>query len=253
MELKVVIVEDEKHSSAYLRHLLEEYCVNIKVLGIAASVAEAICIISHSIPDVVFMDVELQNGTGFDVLSQILDPDFEVIFTTAYDHYALQAVKYSLLDYLLKPVDIEELQNAVTKARKRKNQKIYRKQLETLLSNIKTQNSTHAKMCLATAEGFEFIQIDEIVFCKASGSYTLFVLKNNTELLVSKHLKEYEELLPNSFFMRVHHSFLINLREVKKFVKSEGGYIVMSNQVSVSISRSKKEAFLKAMSRFNIF
>jgi two-component system, LytTR family, response regulator len=248
MSLKAIIVEDEKHSRETLKNLLEEFCTDINVIDSAASVNEAVTKISESNPDIVFLDIELQTGTGFDVLTQLKDIKFEVIFTTAFEQYAIKAVKFSSLDYLLKPIDIEELQDAVEKARTKKNQNVYKKQLETLMLNLKEQKPKLNKICLATSDGFEFVNVNNIIYCKAEGSYTSFVLHNNTKLLVSKHLKEYESLLLEQDFMRVHNSYLINLKEVKKYIKADGGYIIMNNNDTVSISRSKKEGFLEIMS-----
>jgi len=246
MELKAFIVEDEKHSRETLINLLEEFCDAVTIIGTADSVETALDLIPKLNPDVVFMDIELNSGTGFDILTQLPELNFEVIFTTAFDQYAIKAVKFCSLDYLLKPIDIEELQEAVNKAKHIKDKESYKKQLETLLKNIKN-SATNSKICLATSDGFEFINVNEILYCKAEGSYTLFTLKDNSNLLVSKHLKEYETLLLDQNFMRVHNSFLINLKEVKKFVKSDGGYIIMSNGDTVSISRNKKELFIDAM------
>lgn len=250
MSLRAVIVEDEKHSRETLKNLLEEFCIDISIEGMAASVSDAVSTISKVQPDVVFLDIELQSGTGFDVLSQLKTVNFEVIFTTAFEQYAIKAVKFSSLDYLLKPIDLEELQSAVEKARQSKNQVVYKKQLETLMLNLKQQKPKLNKICLATSDGFEFIEVNDILYCKAEGSYTAFILKNSEKLLVSKHLKEYENLLLEQDFMRVHNSFLINLKEVKKYVKSDGGYIIMNNSDNVSISRSKKEDFIQVMSSF---
>lgn len=248
MSLKAIIVEDEKHSRETLKNLLEEFCTDIDVINSAVSVNEAVTKISELNPDVVFLDIELQTGTGFDVLTQLKDIKFEVIFTTAFEQYAIKAVKFSSLDYLLKPIDIEELQIAVEKAKQLKNQEVYKKQLETLMLNLKQQKPKLNKICLATSDGFEFINVNDIIYCKAEGSYTTFILNNNAKLLVSKHLKEYENLLLEQYFMRVHNSFLINLKEVKKYIKADGGYIIMNNNDTVSISRSKKEGFLEIMS-----
>ncbi len=247
MSLKAIIVEDEKNSRETLKNLLEEFCVDVKVIETAASVDEAVTKIAALHPDVVFLDIELQTGTGFDVLSQLRDINFEVIFTTAFEQYAIKAVKFSSLDYLLKPIDLEELQKSIEKAKKKKNQEVYKKQLETLMLNLKQQHPKLNKICLSTADGFEFINTADILYCKAEGSYTTFILNNNSKLLVSKHLKEYESLLLEQQFMRVHNSFLINLNEVKKFVKSDGGYIIMNNNDTVSISRAKKDDFLELM------
>jgi two-component system LytT family response regulator len=248
MSLRAVIVEDEKHSRETLKNLLEEFCLNIEVVGLAGNVEEAVTTIKEVQPDVIFLDIELQTGTGFDVLNQVSHLNFEVIFTTAFEQYAIKAVKFSSLDYLLKPIDLEELQQAVDKAQTKKNQAVYKKQLETLMLNLKQQKPKLNKICLATSEGFEFIEVNDIIYCKAEGSYTSFVLKNESKLLVSKHLKEYENLLLEQGFMRVHNSFLINLKEVKKYIKADGGYIIMNNDDTVSISRSKKEDFIQVMS-----
>ncbi|WP_411030750.1 LytR/AlgR family response regulator transcription factor [Spongiimicrobium sp. 3-5] len=247
MSLRAVIVEDEKHSRETLKNLLEEFCTDVSVVATAATVNEAVATITNTDPDVVFLDIELQTGTGFDVLMQLPNIHFEVIFTTAFEQYAIKAVKFSSLDYLLKPIDLEELQSAVEKARVKKNQDVYKEQLETLMQNLRQEKPKLNKICLATSDGFEFINVADIVYCKANGSYTNFVLKDKTQLLVSKHLKEYEGLLLEQFFMRVHNSFLINLKQVKKFVKSDGGYILMSNDHTASISRTRKDDFLEAM------
>tara|TARA_R110000850_G_scaffold150497_1_gene273290 strand:+ start:209931 stop:210680 length:750 start_codon:yes stop_codon:yes gene_type:complete len=247
MNLKAIIVEDETHSLETLKNLLEKFCEGVEVIGLASSVKEALEVIQKSQPDVVFMDIELQSGTGFDILTQLPEINFEVIFTTAFDQYAIKAVKFSSLDYLLKPIDLEELQQAVEKAKQAKNRVEYNQQLKTLLQNINQPKLS--KICLATADGFEFISTSEILYCEAGGSYTTFVLINGKKLLVSKHLKEYENMLADQHFMRVHNSYLINLKEVKKYVKADGGYIVMNNEDIVSISRGKKDTFIEAMQR----
>jgi two-component system LytT family response regulator len=223
MTLKVIIIEDEKHSRETLKSMLEEFCKDVKVIATASSVSEGVKVLSVYSPDVVFLDIELQSGLGFDVLTQIKDPSFEVIFTTAFEKYAIKAIKFSSLDYLLKPIDLSELQDAVEKARNRMDTNVYRQQIDTLMQSLSKENHRQEKICLATTAGMEFIAIEEIVLCKADGSYTSFVLRNENTLMVSKHLKEYENLLGDYQFMRVHNSYVINLNEVKKYVKSDGG------------------------------
>ncbi len=249
MTLKVVIIEDEKHSRETLKSMLEEFCKDVKVIATASSVSEGVKVLSIYSPDVVFLDIELQSGLGFDVLTQIKDPTFEVIFTTAFEKYAIKAIKFSSLDYLLKPIDLSELQDAVEKARDRMDTNVYRQQIDTLMQSLAKENHKQEKICLATTAGMEFIAIEDIVICKADGSYTSFVLKNKNTLMVSKHLKEYENLLGEYQFMRVHNSYVINLNEVKKYVKSDGGYIIMSNDMHVSISPRKKDELMEAMKR----
>ncbi len=245
MNLRAIIVDDEKHSRETLKNLLEEFCEGVQVITVAASINEALIAIQSLNPDLVFLDIELQSGTGFDILNALPEINFEVIFTTAFDQYAIKAVKFSSLDYLLKPIDLEELQKAIEKAKKIKDKQTYNAQLKSLLHNLTQKQLT--KICIPTSEGFEFININEISHCEASGSYTTFILTNGQKILVSKHLKAFENLLPEHSFMRVHNSFLINLKEVNKFVKADGGYIIMNNGDTASISRGKKEAFLEAM------
>lgn len=246
MNLRAIIVEDEKHSRETLKNLLEDFCEGVTVVGMANAVDDATVMIATMKPDVVFLDIELQSGTGFDILDRLREAPFEVIFTTAFDQYAIKAVKFSSLDYLLKPIDLDELKIAVEKAKKIKDRETYNEQLKILLKNIKQQPEL-SKICLSTFDGIEFVNIRDILYCEANGSYTDFKLNNGQKLLVSKHLKEYENLLAEHDFMRVHKGFLINLREVKKYVKSDGGYILMNNDDVVSISRDKKELFIEAM------
>ncbi|TMU55774.1 response regulator transcription factor [Flagellimonas algicola] len=218
-------------------------------LPTASNVSEAVKVLSVVSPDVVFLDIELQTGQGFDVLNQIKDPNFEVIFTTAFEKYAIKAIKFSSLDYLLKPIDLDELKQAVEKARNRMDTNVYREQIDTLMQNLSKETYRQEKICLATTIGMEFIKIEDIVLCKADGSYTSFVLRNKSKLMVSKHLKEYEHLLAEHQFMRVHNSFVINLREVKKYIKADGGYIIMSNDMHVSLSPRKKDELIEALKK----
>jgi two-component system, LytTR family, response regulator len=243
--MKAVIVEDEMHNREALRNLLIEFCEDVEVAGVAASVTEAVEIIRKTKPNVIFLDIELQLGTGFDVLAQITDLDLDVIFTTAFEHYAIKAIKFSSLDYLLKPIDVDELQNAVAKARTRIHESTHKQQLDILLSNLSAKGMK--KICLATADRIEFVRVEEIIMCEANGSYTNVYMKDKRKIMVSKHLKEYETLLGDENFMRVHNSFLINLNEVKQFVKSEGGYILMNDNQQVSISPKKRDEFFARM------
>jgi two-component system LytT family response regulator len=245
--IRAIIVEDELHSRETLKNLLEEFCDDIQVVGMVDAVQPAIEVIRKEKPDLVFMDIELQTGTGFDVLSQVQDLYFEVIFTTAFEHYAIRAIKFSSIDYLLKPIDVDELQKAVEKVREKKNEQSYKDQLELLLQNISKKPSENRKICLATLEGIEFVGVKEILYCEANGAYTTFYLQGGRKILVSRNLKEYEMLLEENEFMRVHNSFLINLHEVKRFVKGEGGYILMNNQAQISISQKKRDVFMERM------
>lgn len=247
--LNVVIIEDEIHSRETLKTLLTEFCEGVNVMGMTGSVEEAVALINQLQPELVFLDIELQTGTGFDVLNQVDQRNFEVIFTTAFEHYAIKAIKFSSIDYLLKPIDLDELQDALRKARQKKDQLLTTRQLDLLLKNIANKTDKKRKICLSTADGLEFIEVGNITYCEANGSYTNFHIKPDIRLVVSKNLKEYEQMLTDYDFMRVHNSFLINLHEVKKFVKSEGGYILMNSEAQISISPSKRDAFLRLMTK----
>jgi len=245
MELSVVIIEDEKHSLETLSRLLLDFCQDVKLLGSASNVEDAISLINKTKPDLVFLDIELHSGTGFDILQKLDSISFEVIFTTAYEQYAVRAIKFSSVDYLLKPIDLDELLEALSKVRNRKGDKAYLLQIKNLVKNLEIQDVNNKKICLSTHEGMEFVRVLDILYCKANGSYTLFTLKNQKDQLVSKNLKEFEILLQEYDFMRVHNSYLINLREVKKYIKSDGGYIIMNNGDHVNLSQTKKDSFLE--------
>ena len=249
--LRVIIVEDEKNSRATLKSLLGEFCEGVEVVGEAENVKTALEEIKTKQPDLVFLDIELHSGTGFEVLTQVEALNFEIIFTTAFEQYAIKAIKFSSLDYLLKPIDLEELQNAVAKAQLKKNENQRKTQLETLLSNLSQNSNENPRICLATSVGLEFLNTADIIYCEASGSYTNFYLKNDKKIIVSKHLKGYETLLGDNQFMRVHNKFLINLKEVQRFVKSEGGYILMKNDAHISISPKKRDLFFEKMMNLN--
>ncbi len=244
--LNVVIVEDEFHNRENLKALLQEVPDAVKILGEAGTKEEAVALIKGLKPDLVLMDIELNEGTGFDVLSELPSGGFEVVFTTAFEHYALKAIKFSSIDYLLKPIGQQELNEALDKARQKKDEALQKKQLELLLASL-DQKQEQRNICLSTSDGIEFIKTAEILYCEASGSYTHFHLKDNHKLLVSKNLKEYSLLLDDQDFMRVHNSFLINLKEVKRFVKSDGGYILMNSGANIPISGKKRDEFLRRM------
>jgi two-component system, LytTR family, response regulator len=246
--LKVVIVEDELHSRESLKNLLIEFCGGVLVCGAAANVSEGVDVIRREKPDLVFLDVELQTGTGFDLLRQLGEIDFDLVFTTAFEQYAIQAIKCSSLDYLLKPIDLDELLQAVEKANKNYKNRHIQSQLDVLLSNLdKPRLSSSKKIALSTAEELEFVDIDDIVLCEANGAYTTIYLTSNRQIVVSKHLKEYETMLEDYQFFRTHNSFLVNLKQVQRFIKTEGGYLLMKNQSRVSVSPKKRDELFGRM------
>ena len=245
--LRAIIIEDEWHSQETLRNMIVEFCDGVEVVAISDSISSAVVAINAHAPDLVFLDIEMQDGTGFDLLAKFLTINFAVIFTTAYNEYAVKAFKVNAVDYLLKPIDLDELKLAIEKVKERNSKVNQQLQLESLLNEFKTKKSANQKITIATSEGYEFISIDHIVYCEAKGAYTNFILTDNRKVLVSKHLKEYETALGPFGFHRSHNSFLINTAYVAKYVKSDGGYLVMKNGDTVSISLKRKDALLSLL------
>lgn len=247
MKYTAFIVEDETRSRELLEHLLEEYCPAIQVIGTASAVDDAVKAIHQLKPQVLFLDIELHPGTGFDILQRTPDTDFQVIFTTAYDHYAIRAIRFSALDYLLKPIDVQELQSAVQRAIQQLSNKHPQQSLQLLLQNLVKQQQDYT-ISLSTAEGLEFVPIAMVMRLEANGAYTIFHLKDGRKVMVSRNLKEYETLLGDHGFFRIQNSHIVNLKEVKKYLKTDGGYAVMNDDTPVAISPKKKEVFLKLLS-----
>ncbi|HEX6891166.1 MAG TPA: LytTR family DNA-binding domain-containing protein [Chryseolinea sp.] len=241
--LNCIIVDDELKSRESLKILIEDFCEGVTVKALCQNVKEAIEAIEVHKPDVVFLDIQLQRETGFDLLSQLKNVDFEVIFTTAFSEYAIKAFKYSAIDYLLKPIDIEELKLSLTKVEKRQGQ-VIGDRLQQLLQNLRAGTSDNYKLALPTADGLVFVKVSEILYCEASSNYTEIFLTDNRKYVVSRTLKEYEDMLTEQNFYRIHHSYLINLNEIKKYVRGEGGYVIMNNDKSLDVSKRKKEGFL---------
>lgn len=248
MKYTAFIADDEVRSRELLQNLIEELCPELMIVGAAATVEEAVKSIHQLQPQILFLDIEMHPGTGFDIL-QKLSPSTssQVIFTTAYDQYAIRALRISAVDYLLKPIDVQELQSAVQKAIRQISNKQPQQQLQHLLQNLVKQQQDYT-ISLSTSEGLEFIPIASVLHLEANGAYTVFYLKENRKIMVSKNLKEYESILADHGFFRVHNSHLINLKEVKRYLKSDGGYVVMNDDSSISISPRKKEELLQLLS-----
>lgn len=241
--INAIIVDDELKSRESLKILLEEFCDNVTVKALCQDVAEAVQAIQQYKPDVVFLDIQLQRETGFDLLTRLGDFDFEVIFTTAYAEYAIKAFKFAAIDYLLKPIDIEELKRALSKVEKRMNDSIALR-LQQLMQNLKNTSSENYKLALPTTDGLVFVKMQDILYCEASSNYTEITVMDGKKYIVSRTLKEYEDMLGEHSFYRIHNSYLINLNAIKKYVRGEGGYVIMANDKSLDVSKRKKEGFL---------
>lgn len=241
--IRALIIDDEEQSRYTLADYLSKYCKKIELVGQGRSVAEGLEKIRTHKPDLIFLDVEMPDGTGFDLLENFKTPFFDVIFVTAFNHYAVKAFRFSALDYLLKPVDLEILKEAVNKIRESKKSKYLPRQLNLL----KVSTNGFNKIALPSGNGIIFVNIDEIIRCQSDRNYSIFFLKNGDRIMVSKTLKEYEEILSSLRFYRIHHSHLINMSYVKKYVRGEGGSVIMEDGYEVEVARRRKEKFLEAL------
>lgn len=215
-------------------------------MAICYSGEEAIKKINELKPQLLFLDVEMPHMNGFQMLEQIPKINFEVIFTTSYDQYAITAFKFSALDYLLKPVDREELQRAVQKVIKKITPPVSQ-QLEILLQKINQPTAAVQRIALPTMQGLEFVPVDSIIRCSSNNNYTEFFLADKKKLLVSRTLKEVEDMLADHSFLRVHNSYIVNLNAITRYVKGEGGYVVMTDGTNVDVSRSRKDFLLQKL------
>jgi len=248
--LKAVIIDDEADAVNSIELIINEYCNNVMVVGKAYSASEGKEVIISKDPDIVFLDIEMPRGNGFDMLEMIPNQNFQVIFITAYNNWAIKAFKYNAIDYILKPIDIDDFIKAVNKVEKNKsfNKNIDVDRYKELLSNI--SNKTLNKIAISTSEGIEYIEIEKIIRFEGDGSYSKVFIIGQTYILVSKNLKEFQELLEEKDFFRTHNSHLINLAFVKKYVMKDGGHIEMKDNSIVPISRRKKEAFIDIMGKY---
>ncbi len=247
MIVRAIIVDDELPNRENLQLMLGRHCKNVDVVALAGSAVEAMDVIREYRPDLVFLDIEMPNGSGFDLLESLSAINFEVIFVTAYDHYAIRAIKFCALDYLLKPLDILELK----KATERVVEKLAKaKQNESMKVFMQNRHFTGQvkRIALPTSEKVDFVPVHEILRCQGESNYTHIHLRNGEKIMVSRTLKEYDELLSEYNFLRVHQSHLVNLEEVKSYVRRDGGYILMTDGSHVSVSKQKKELVLRRLS-----
>lgn len=242
--LKAILVDDELNSLQNLQLKIQEYCPSIRIAAQTQRPEEAIELIRQHKPDVIFLDIEMPRMSGFKMLEQMDDIDFEIIFITAYNHYAINAIRISAFDYLVKPVSIEDLQLTVGRLEEFEVKKS-RERADILKRNLANPKSQEDQMAVPCNDGLEFIQIKQIIRIESSSNYSKLVLQSGKILLVTRQLKDFEELLEDYRFYRVHHSHLINLNYIAKYVRGEGGQITMRNGDIIDVSRRKKEVFLK--------
>jgi len=241
--IKAVIVDDESKARNALKNLLVQHCPEIEVIGEGDCVKAGVAKINELSPDVVFLDVQMPDGTGFDLLEQFSEINFKIIFASAFDKFAIQAFKFSALDYMLKPVEPEKLKEACAKLNEDDRFAEINKKLEVLMSN----KNSFEKIALPTLDGIIFVKIKEILRCESDNNYTNIFLFDGKKIIVSKTLKEYDEMLTPFNFFRIHKSHLINLAFLSRYRKGEGGYVEMEDGAELEVSRRRKEEFLNAL------
>jgi two-component system LytT family response regulator len=244
--ITAIIIDDEAKGRLALREKLSAYCPLVKVIAEAGNGQEALLLIQHHKPQLIFLDIEMPRMNGFEMLNALPEKNFHVIFTTAYDQYAIKAIKYAAFDYLLKPIDIEELKTAVEKIELKETNQT-KKQAELLQQNMEHPKKQLNKLAIPTLEGLLFFDINDIIHLEANSNYTFIYFSGKPKITASKTLKEFEDILPESIFFRTHHSHLINLNYIKRYIKGDGGQIELQNGTYVDVSRRKKEEFLKAI------
>lgn len=243
--IKAILIDDEMHCLKTLDLLLGEYCANVQVLEKCNDAATGLKAIELHKPDLVFLDIEMPEMNGFEMLEHLPQINFAVIFTTGYDQYAIKAFHFSALDYLLKPIEPKELIDAVKKVEEQHHLPMP-EQFEMLLKKIGGVNSGFTKIAVPTAEGFELISATDVIYFEAESNYTHIFLKNKNKIIACRTLKKIEEQIQDyNFFVRVHNSYMVNLNEVVRYVRGEGGYLIMSDNSSINVSRNRKDALLK--------
>ena len=240
-----IIIDDELKGRIALSQKLHDYCSDVRLIGEAESGEEGIKLIEKLKPEIVFLDIEMPRMNGFEMLLHLRQKNFDLIFTTAYDQYAIKAIKYAAFDYLLKPIDIEELKLAVSKSNNLQNRNTEKK-LEVLDQNLHGKSNFN-KIAISSMDGLLFFNITDIVHLEAISNYTSIYFINHPKLIASRTLKDFEDLLPADIFFRTHHSFIVNLNYIKRYIKGDGGQIEMENGTYIDVSRRKKEDFLKVM------
>ena len=245
--IRSVIIDDIDNSRLTLRDDLKTYCPDVVIMDEANSVKTGINSIQKHRPDIVFLDIELEDGTGFDILEHFDKIPFKVIFITGFDSYGIKAIKFSALDYLLKPVDPDDLVKAIKKYKDSESQHDIKANIDFLLENIRGVKQGFKRIALNSADKVNMVNVDDIIRCESQSNYTLFYIKGGEQILVTKSIKEYENLLEEYSFVRVHHYHLINLNFLKEFIKTDGGYAVMTDKSTVPVSVRKRDHLLRQL------
>lgn len=245
--IRTVILDDEPMAREVIISLLMKYCPEVEIIGVAGDIEEGVRIIRQKRPELLILDIHLVDGTSFDLLSRLDAADYKIIFITAFEEYAIRAFKFSAMDYILKPVSPEELRSAVNKVQDSLDKESVTRRLEILNDNLNNKSAEGRIIALRTANSMHFVNLSEIIRCQSEKNYTQFFLLTGEVVTVSKTLKEFEELLGQFHFVRVHQSHLVNLKHIRKFEKAEGGVLIMSDHSEVPVSLRKREDFMKTV------
>ena len=243
-KIKAILIDDELNSLQNLQQKLEGFCPDVTIVAVSQKPEEGISLIRQHQPDVVFLDIEMPRMSGFRMLGELGEYDFDIIFTTAYNHYSIDAIRISAFDYLVKPIGIEDLQQAVERLSKSLNRQTKEK-IDILKKSLSDNRTQEDKIAISTSEGIEFIPIKNIIHIESRSNYSKIFLTDNKSITVTKILKDFEEMLLPYNFYRVHNSHLINLNYIQKYVRSQGGHVQLQDGTLIDISRRKKEEFLK--------
>lgn len=246
--LSAILIDDEPNNLDNLASLLREYCPEVRVVGTATSAEAGAALIRQMAPELVFLDIQMPGQSGFDLLRGLESIDFEIIFVTAFDQYAIQAIRFAAVDYLLKPLGPEELQQAVARAARNARRKRQNLQLDNLLHLLQHPRDAH-RIALPSLEETRFVRPADIVRCESDNNYCIFHLSGGEQFIVSRPIYEFEELLQPFGFVRCHQSHLVNPRFVRSWVKKDGGYLLMQDGAQAPVSRAKKEEVLRALQR----
>jgi two-component system, LytTR family, response regulator len=250
-QLKAILIDDEPRGISSLQKLLQINCPNVDVIGSSTEVNEAINMIRKLLPDIIFLDIAMPVKNGFELLKELNDLNFEVIFVTAHNQFMIEAFHFSAVDYLLKPVEDNLLIEAVNRAKKRIELKSGHKQIETLLHNLQQKRPAHKmRICIPSLKGFQVVELDDILYAESYGNYTNLYIQNKPMICTSKPMHEYEKLLEDAGFVRIHKSVLVNLLHVKEYLRGEGGSVILSNGHEVEVARRKKDIFLSKMKEY---
>jgi two-component system, LytTR family, response regulator len=241
--IRTILVDDEIDSIRVLTKLLTDYCPEVSIIGQADGVDTATELIRKTGPDLVFLDIEMTQGNAFDLLNRLMPVDFQVIFVTAFDNHAIRAFKYSAVDYLLKPVNIDELRNAVQRVTKPREKQVMN-QMENFLADMSALKMSWQKIALPTLTGLLLVAVSDIIRLEAKGGYTLIHFSDKQPIMTTRGIKEYEDILPDVVFYRVHSSHIINMGKIQKYQRGRGGYVIMEDGSSVEVASRRREEFL---------